>query len=240
VNGRPLLGAESIERFEAAVGDALARARSVLASGAPRARIYDAVTVEGAEQAVWIERERGRAHVEVADHAPRRGAASPRLTIQVWSDFECPFCGDVAPTLARLVDTNPGVRLVFRHLPLPRHTRARPAALAAIEVHRQLGDEAFWRFHDRLFEHQDELSNAELVEHARTVGADAALVAAAIESGRGEPIIEADIDAIVDTGERLGTPAILVGERLLFGALPFEEFQRAVAEEIERGEGEAH
>ena len=233
VNGRPVLGAEPLEQFASIVDDAIERARQAVARGAA-ASPYDAVTADGASEAVWITRERGRAHVEVAEHAPRRGAASPRLIVQVWSDFECPYCGDVAPTLARLVAQTPGLQLVFRHLPLPRHERALPAALAAIEVRRQLGDEGFWRFHDRLFAHQDELADDELAAHAAAIGADAARVTAAIEGREGMAVVRADVEAIVGAAEQLGTPAILVGDRLLFGALPLEEFQRAVAGELER------
>ncbi|MBZ0115958.1 MAG: DsbA family protein, partial [Sandaracinaceae bacterium] len=92
----------------------------------------------------------------------------------------------------------------------------------------------FWRFHDRLFAHQDELADDELAAHAAAIGADAARVTAAIEGREGMAVVRPDDRLNVGADEQLGTPAILVGDRLLFGALPLEEFQRAVAGELER------
>jgi protein-disulfide isomerase len=231
INGRVLIGAQRQRAFEAIIDEQLTRAAEEARRGAPAARMYETLTASGQEAAVWREHhEPDPNHVRIAvpDDSPRRGAADARVVVQVWSDFQCPYCSDEAAILIRLSDAHPEIALVYRHLPLRMHRHAMPAALAAVEVHRQRGNDAFWTFHNRLFAHQDSLSPSDLVEHARAVGADPEGVRRAIvgETHRGR--IEEDMAAILETELRVGTPAILVGERMMVGAVPYDELERAV------------
>lgn len=93
--------------------------------------------------------------------APAIGSASAPVAMVVYSDFQCPFCARFAretwPSIKKdFVDTGRAL-VVFRHLPLPMHTEAMGAALAADCAGRQ---DKFWAFHDLLFQRQDQLSPA--------------------------------------------------------------------------------
>jgi protein-disulfide isomerase len=82
--------------------------------------------------------------------APVRGRVEAPVTLVLFSDFECPWCGKLEPVLADLLASNQEkVRIVFKHLPLPMHPQAEPAALAAIAAQRQ---GKFWEMHDALFQ----------------------------------------------------------------------------------------
>lgn len=82
--------------------------------------------------------------------APVRGKIDAPVTLVVFSDFECPWCGKLEPVLADLLVQNPNkLRVIFKHLPLPMHPQAEPAALAAIAAQRQ---DKFWEMHDALFQ----------------------------------------------------------------------------------------
>jgi predicted DsbA family dithiol-disulfide isomerase len=82
--------------------------------------------------------------------APIQGKTDAPVTIIVFSDFECPWCGKLEPVLKQLLDTNKDkLRIVFKHLPLPMHQQAEPAALAAIAGQKQ---GKFWQMHDALFQ----------------------------------------------------------------------------------------
>lgn len=82
--------------------------------------------------------------------APVRGKIDAPVTLVVFSDFECPWCGKLEPVLADLLAQNPNkLRVIFKHLPLPMHPQAEPAALAAIAAQRQ---DKFWEMHDALFQ----------------------------------------------------------------------------------------
>ena len=82
--------------------------------------------------------------------APVRGKVDAPVTLVVFSDFECPWCSKLEPVLAELQAQNQDkLRVIFKHLPLPMHPYAEPAALAAIAAQKQ---GKFWEMHDALFQ----------------------------------------------------------------------------------------
>ena len=82
--------------------------------------------------------------------SPSMGALDAKVTIIESSDFQCPFCGRVVPTMKQLLEQYPDdVRVVFKHNPLSFHKRALPAAKASMAAHAQ---GKFWEYHDKLFE----------------------------------------------------------------------------------------
>src|SRR6185295_9854361 len=80
------------------------------------------------------------------------GPADAPVIITEFSDFQCPYCREAQPIIKKLLIEYAGrIRLDFKHLPLPNH----PFALAAAESAYCAGKQnAFWKFHDRLFEAQ--------------------------------------------------------------------------------------
>ena len=106
-----------------------------------------------------------------AQPAPTRGPEGAVLEIVEFSDFQCPYCAQARPVVDSLLAAHPeDVRHVYRHFPLPMHEYAARAAQASIEAQLQ---GAFWPYHDRLFERQAALSDADLVGHAESLGLDA-------------------------------------------------------------------
>jgi len=87
------------------------------------------------------------------------GPSTAPVTVVVFSDFQCPYCKKMRALLAAepLITSGSKVRLVFRHMPMPRHEWAQKAAEAAACAQLQNGD-AFWRLHDALFENQDKIT----------------------------------------------------------------------------------
>ena len=82
--------------------------------------------------------------------APVKGKDTAPVTLVVFSDFECPWCGKMEPILEQLFAANQDkLRIVFKHMPLPMHQQAEPAALAAIAAQKQ---NKFWEMHDALFQ----------------------------------------------------------------------------------------
>jgi protein-disulfide isomerase len=171
--------------------------------------------------------------IAMPEESPTRGPRDAKVTLQVCSDFECPFCSRLEPTLAEVVE-NYGelVRVVWRHCPLPFHQHAMPAAEASTEVYAQAGDAGFWAYHDVLFAHQTELGSDQLIEYARKIeGVDVSKVAAALADHRHVERIARDLRAIADSGAAsrgFGTPATFINGRLLSGAQPYEAFEIAV------------
>src|SRR5580658_4848245 len=81
------------------------------------------------------------------------GSPSAPVTLVLFSDFQCPYCKRMRDLLAAepLVTSGDKIRLVFRHMPLSQHEWAEKAAEAAACAQFQSSD-AFWHFHDGLFE----------------------------------------------------------------------------------------
>jgi protein-disulfide isomerase len=259
INGRFLSGAQPLSAFTAVVEEELAKARALVAQGTARDRVYE-TTIDGAARTlVYI----GGAPpspglpsggtpslpadpiyaIPVPASVPSRGDANAPVTLQVFSDFQCPFCSRLVPTLETLEREYQGrIRIVWRNYPLPFHQNAREAHRAALEVFRQGGDRRFWQYHDLLFANQRALARDDLLRYARRIpGIDAAALTAALDRDRHDATIDADMDAVRDAGARIGTPSVFVNGRLVQGAQPVERFRTAIDRALaEAGSGPAH
>ena len=81
--------------------------------------------------------------IEVAD--PALGPANAPVRIEYFSDYQCPFCGRVAPTVAQIREHyGERVRITWRNYPLPFHASAMGAAEAAMEAYAQRGNQGFF------------------------------------------------------------------------------------------------
>jgi protein-disulfide isomerase len=96
------------------------------------------------------------------DHV--RGPDDGPLTF-FYGDFACPRCAVEALRLREQ-----GARVVFRHFALKaKHERAVPLALAVEAAGRQ---DAFWAFHDALYEDQGRIDDPHLWARCERLGLD--------------------------------------------------------------------
>jgi protein-disulfide isomerase len=228
INGRRLVGAQPIEEFERIVREELEKARALVAAGTPRGRVYD----ELMKGAVGSKPPETRRAPPVTAASPSKGPARAPVVIQIFSDFECPFCRRVLPTLKTLEKEFPGqVRFVWRNLPLPFHPHARLAATAGLEAHAQGGSRAFWRMHDMIFESQEktggEPSRENLELYAQRLRLDMARFRRALDEGVHGAGIDRDLD--LAHNERIrGTPSFLINDYFLSGAQPVAKFRKLI------------
>ena len=159
-----------------------------------------------------------------------KGAANAKVVIQEFSDFQCPFCSRVNPTVAQVIEEyGDKVKIVWRDYPLPFHKDAQPAAQAAREVFAQKGDKAFWAYHDLLFQNQKALSRENLEKFAEQVGGiDMKAFKEALDSGKHKAAVDADMAAVTKAGARIGTPSFFINGKLLQGAQPYPAFKAAI------------
>lgn len=163
--------------------------------------------------------------------SPVKGDEKAAVTIVEWSDFQCPFCSRVAPTLARIEkEYGDQVKLVFKHLPLPMHTKA-PAAHAAAEAAHRQGQ--FWEMHDRIFAAQSRMDPGHFVAYAQEMGLDVDRFRDDVDSAGVKKQIDADMAQATELGVR-GTPSFFINGRFLSGAQPFEAFKRIIDEELRK------
>jgi protein-disulfide isomerase len=231
INGRRLRGAQPSERFEAVIDEELERAEKLVAGGTPRAKLYEALQ-RGAKSGTPAERI--LAPSPTRDNPGKGAKVGAKVVVQIFADFQCPFCKRVAPTLDELIAAYPGkVRVVFRHKPLPVHKQAGLAAEAAVEAFRQKGDAGFWAMAERLWEDQSDtgLSRPEIERKAAEIGLDVPRLKGALDAGTHRAAVAAD-SAIADQLKITGTPSFAINDYYLGGAQPLSKLKRLVAKAL--------
>ncbi|KYF83320.1 hypothetical protein BE11_07535 [Sorangium cellulosum] len=226
INGRRLIGAQPIEKFQAIIDEEIAKAEAMVVAGTPRAGVYESIQ----KQAVPPEPPPRVSVPPPSREHPGKGAAAGKVVIQMFSDFQCPYCARGGATMDELLKAFPGkVRVVFRHLPLPFHPEAQLAAEAAMEAMAQRGPAGFWKMHDRLFKDNaaSNLDRAALEQHAASLGLDAARFARALDERTHRAAVEADMQVAKSAGIT-GTPGFVINGYLVSGAQPLAKFKKVV------------
>ena len=170
--------------------------------------------------------------IEVTADDPSIGPASAPVTLVEFSDFQCPFCQRVAPTLKQVKQKyGDKVRLVWKDFPL---TQIHPQAFKAGEAAHCAAEQGkFWEYHDRLFANQQLLEPNDLKQHAADLGLEPKAFNSCLDTSKyGERVRDG-----VAEGSRLGvnsTPMIYINGRALSGAQPYEVFAGVIDEELSK------
>jgi protein-disulfide isomerase len=244
INGAELSGAQPFEKFKELIDKELGKANAKIAAGTPKDKVYVAMSSENfkAPAKKGDDEEEGEKEdtktvwrVPVGN-SPILGNKDAIVTIVEFSDFQCPYCKRVEPTLKEVRDTyKDKVRIVWKHEPLPFHPRAIPASALTLEARAQKGDKGFWDAHDKLFEIQPKLDDADLEKAAEDLKLDTKKVMAAIKDGKYKKDIDADME-LGDDVQASGTPHFFVNGRRLVGAQPADKFKKIIDEEIKKFE----
>ncbi len=164
------------------------------------------------------------------DKARLRGSPDAPVVIVEFSDFQCPFCRKIQPTLKSLLVKYDGrVSLGYRDFPLRgMHGEAELGA----ESSRCAGEQGkFWEYHDLLFENPDKLNRNALLELARNLKLDEKQFDSCLSGGKFRPQVEQDLQDGIRAGV-MGTPGIFINGILLSGALAESAFERVIDSEL--------
>jgi protein-disulfide isomerase len=234
INGKPFRGAQPFENFKKVVDSEIEFANAKLNTGVAPAALYVELTKNGMEKAAEppprpnapaAEAQDNVVYKALIEDAPMKGAKDAKVTIVTWSDFQCPFCGRVEPTLAKVMETYPkDVRIAFKQLPLPFHDKAHLAAEAALAAKEQ---GKFWEMHDKMFENQRALDRADLEKYAAELGLNMVKFKAALDTGKWKEKVDAEKAEGAKIGAN-GTPAFFINGKSLSGAQPFESFKAKI------------
>jgi len=171
INGAELSGAQPFDKFKELIDKELAKANAKIAAGTPKDKIYVEMSKENFKAAPARNNDDDEGEKEddktvwkvPVGNSPQLGKKDAIVTIAVFSEFQCPYCKRVGPTFDKVRETyGDKVRIVWKHQPLPFHPRAEPASELALEARAQKGDKGFWDAHDKLFESQPKLEDAEI------------------------------------------------------------------------------
>jgi len=237
INGVRLSGAQPLDAFKKAIDEQLGKAKALVAKGTPRAKVYDEIMKEGKGPPPPEKKD-----VPAPDASSAvKGGSNAKVVIQEFSDFQCPFCKRVEPTV-QAIEKEYGnkIKIVWRHMPLPFHKNAPQAAEAAQEAFAQKGSAAFWTFHDKVFnaEGADEArtDRANLEKIAQEMGLDMDKFKAAIDNNKHKAKIDADAEAGNKAGIN-GTPAFVINGYYISGAQPESAFKKLINRALKEAEG---
>jgi len=167
------------------------------------------------------------------------GRADAPVSIVLFSDFECPYCSQLAKTIREdLPKKYPDkVRVIFKDFPL---SAIHPWARSAAESAHCLGDQnadAFWAFHDWVFQHQKEVNAANLRENTMLIAKQQKLDEGKVGACLDTHAPAAEIDKNIELGRVLQvkqTPAFFVNGRPESGAMTWDHFAALIDFELNR------
>ncbi len=182
---------------------------------------------------VYIPRPRRPTFDVQVGNAPMAGGKDAKVTVVEFSDYQCPFCAKGAEIIGEIKKKYGNkVRVVFKNFPLPFHNQAEGAAVAGLCANEQSA-ELFWKMHDEMFAHQDQLDVESLKKAAKKLGAKADQFDQCLSSNKYLDQVKADIEE----GKKYkvkSTPTFFVNGQMINGAQPIETFSEIIDEELAR------
>jgi len=162
--------------------------------------------------------------------SPVEGNPSGDITLVEFFDYRCGHCKRFAPSLAKLMEQDPKVRVVFKEFPIlgPQSVVASRAALASRAQDRYHG------FHKALMSAKSPLSEAEIMKIASSVGLDTDR----LKQDMKDPEIEKAIERNQQLAQALGisgTPALIIQDELVPGAIPLDSLKQMIAKARAKG-----
>jgi len=196
--------------------------------------IVEAIEIlQSREQALAADRQR-RAIEERGDEifdsatSPFIGNPDGDVVLVEFFDYNCGYCKRMLEPVQRLVEEDSGLKVVLKEFPIlaPSSETAARAALAA----REQG--LYEPYHVALMAHRGSLDDTVIFALAVEVGLDVDRLRADMDAPEVAAEIEANLLLAQDLGVR-GTPAFVIGDELIPGAVGYDGLRQAV--EAERG-----
>ena len=163
--------------------------------------------------------------------SPIKGNKSAKVTITEFSDFQCPYCSRLQPTLKDVLKAYPNdVKIVFKDFPLSFHKEARNAAKAA----RAAGEQGkYWEMHDLIFANFSKVNEAMFKDFATKLNLDMTKFMADYSSNKYDALIQQDIN-LGRQVQVTGTPTLFMnGKRMQRRSL--EDFKKLIDGYLKKG-----
>ena len=162
-------------------------------------------------------------------NSPQTGATSPKLTIVSFTDYNCPYCKQFDPMLEKIVQENPDVQLIVKLLPFKGQSSVN-AAKAALSTWQQAPDK-FWELHQRLMMKKGYHDDASIAAAKVKTGTDSIKTDDKTMDSLKMNLILAQVLNIQ------GTPATIIGDQMVAGAIPYDDLEGLVKEQLANARG---
>ena len=162
--------------------------------------------------------------------SPSIGAIDTDIVLVEFFDYNCGYCKRVVDDILALAEANPDMRIVFKEFPILSQS-SEMAARAALAAANQ---DLYVPMHNALMEHRGALNEAAILAIAEAVGLDVDQLRDDMDSEAVSQEIAANANLAISLGIR-GTPAFVIGETIIPGAVDLQTLQQLVEQERERG-----
>jgi protein-disulfide isomerase len=157
--------------------------------------------------------------------SPVAGNPKGDVTIVVFSDYNCGYCRSTLPILQTLSSKDQSIKVVYKELPILSH-QSRVAAQAALAANRQ---GKYTAFHNGLLQ-SERASDEEIKSISDRLG----LNYATLKKDMADPRLNEALDRNLRLARALeidGTPALIVGQQVIPGAIDMDSLARVVSAE---------
>lgn len=169
-------------------------------------------------------------NIPVNDQDHKQGSSDARINLLEYGDYQCPYCGKAYFIIKQLqLDFGHQLQFIFRNFPL---TQMHEHAFKAAETAEIAGDEGkFWKMHDLLFEHQDELDDYHLLSYAEKLGIDKNTYLHQMNTQSKTQKIKDDFMSGVESGVN-GTPSFYINGYKYEGSWDYHNFKKTLKSNI--------
>jgi len=169
--------------------------------------------------------------------APAYGKEGASVVVVSFSDFQCPFCAEEAKLLRGQLAEEYGekVRVYFRDFPLPMHPWAKDASVIGRCIYRD-EPEAFWAYHDWIFENQKSITPQNLVSKATAFASSQGVDSLKLTPCIANKETLKQVEESIQEGREVGvtsTPTVFINGRRMTGSLKWERLKGIIDYEIE-------
>ncbi|MHB9880786.1 DsbA family protein [Pacificimonas sp. ICDLI1SI03] len=166
-----------------------------------------------------------REDIETPFEGAWAGKEDASVVLVEFFDYNCPYCRQSNAVVQKLLAEDENLKVVWRDFPVlgPESRRAAMGALSAAK------QDKYRSYHDLMFADERRLSQEKLFDVIRKTGLDE--VATANDLKR--KALEDELDSNLALGRALGlggTPAYVIGDQILEGAVGYEALKTAIAE----------
>jgi len=146
------------------------------------------------------------------------------VTLVEFFDYRCPYCKQVEPALDALLKEDGKLRIVYKEFPIlgEASVYATHVALAA----KKQGKYA--EFHRVMMATKGDIGDATVLNVATSVGLDVNKIKADMSAPEIDKLIDANY-ALADALNIQGTPALIIGDTLIPGAVDLDTLRKNIA-----------
>ena len=163
-------------------------------------------------------------------NSPRTGAKAPKLTIVSFTDYNCPYCKQFDPMQEQIDHENTDTPPLAQLLPFKGQSSVN-AAKAALSTWRQQPDK-FWALHQRLMAKKGYHDDASIAAAQKKTATDSVNIDDKTMDSLKMNLILSQVLNIQ------GTPATIIGDQMVAGAIPAAELEGLVTEQLAKARGQ--